>query len=242
MLGNLGELGESEFYNPAPLFGIGDDLADPSLQMALAALPPIKRAKVMQKIVKDIPSRGSRLEMEKHFPKVPEHVRTQLAKGELQLADTIIYSIKPISSKTIKMFETQDDKEVGIRNISNAKLPKNQVMLVSGIVLLFGVAENESKDRIMATAFGAIDPIGAISNGEFSLKANKKVIVPDGTSNHKFRTNNYQNVPVGYFKLDNPRVIQDDVLIELTVELGTTTGIPANAHLFVGLHGTITTP
>jgi hypothetical protein len=49
-------------------------------------------------------------------------------------------------------------------------------------------------------------------------------------------------VPVGYYKLSNPRLIQDDIQIEFTVELGTMTGILPNTQLFVGLHGTITTP
>jgi hypothetical protein len=47
---------------------------------------------------------------------------------------------------------------------------------------------------------------------------------------------------MGYYKLSNPRIIADDLLIEFTVELGTMTDLPANAFLMVGLHGTITTP
>jgi hypothetical protein len=42
--------------------------------------------------------------------------------------------------------------------------------------------------------------------------------------------------------LSNPRLIHDDIQIELTVELGTMKGIADNTKLFVGLHGTITTP
>ena len=81
--------------------------------------------------------------MEKHFRELPAHIKSALAKGELRLADTIVYSIKPVNSKTIKLFETQDVKEVGLRNISNAKLPKNQALLVSGIVLLASIPADE---------------------------------------------------------------------------------------------------
>ncbi len=84
-------------------------------------------------------SKGSRAEMEKHFKELPAHIREGLKKGELRLADTVIYSIKPALQTTIKMFETQDVQEIGLRNISNAKLPKNQALLVSGIILLAGV-------------------------------------------------------------------------------------------------------
>jgi hypothetical protein len=47
---------------------------------------------------------------------------------------------------------------------------------------------------------------------------------------------------VGYYKLANPRLIHDDILIEMTIELGSMDGIPANTYIYVGLHGTITTP
>jgi hypothetical protein len=49
-------------------------------------------------------------------------------------------------------------------------------------------------------------------------------------------------VPIGYYKLANPRLIEDDLLIEMTIELGTMDSIPANSYIYVGLHGTITTP
>jgi hypothetical protein len=179
--------------------------------------------------------------MEKHFTELPAHIKEGLKKGELRLADTIIYSIKPASSKTIKMFETQDDKEIGLRNISNAKLPKNQSMLVSGIILLAGVSADGTKDKIIATNYDKIESIPAIANGEFSLKSNKKQIVPD-TSNNVFKTGNLHLVPMGYYKLANPRLIQDDVLIELTIELGSLDGIAANTYIYAGLHGTVTTP
>jgi hypothetical protein len=62
------------------------------------------------------------------------------------------------------------------------------------------------------------------------------------TSNRKFNTNGYNLVPKGFFKLANPRLIHDDVEIEFEVELGTVSGINANAVLYVGLEGTATIP
>lgn len=232
-----------EFNNQGDLFGFDDDQElYGELMGVLKKLHPIKRRKIINRITAPpIKSKGSRLEFEKHFKEVPKHIKQDLKKGHLRLADTIIYSTKPVTSKTIKLFETQDDKEIGLRNISNAKLPKNQSLIVSGIILLAGTSADASKDAIMATKFEGIEKFPAIANGEFSLKSNKKQIVPD-TSNNLFKTEWFNQVPVGYYKLSNPRLIQDDVLIELTVELGTTTDIPANTHIWVGLHGTITTP
>ncbi|HRE97743.1 MAG TPA: hypothetical protein PK637_13320 [Flavobacteriales bacterium] len=238
----LGQLSAIEEYNNAGALMGTEMMESEELNAAIKAMPMVQRAKTMQKLVGNpFPSKGSRAEMEKHFPELQKHIKDGLGKGELRLADTVIYSIKAASSKTIKMFETQDDKEIGLRNISNAKLPKNQSMLVSGIILLAGVSADATKDKIIATNYDKIELFPAIANGEFSLKANKKQIVPD-TSNNLFKTSNLNLVPMGYYKLSNPRLIQDDVLIELTIELGTMDGIAANTYIFAGLHGTITTP
>ena len=239
MLGQLEAI--DEYNNAGALVGLGA-LNDDEFLGALRNMNPIQRAKVISKLVTPaMASKGSRAEMEKHFGELPQHIKDGLAKGELRLADTIIYSIKPVSSKTIKIFETQDDKEIGLRNISNAKLPKNQVMLVSGIILLAGVSADATKDKIIATNYDKVESIPALANGEFALKSNKKQIVPD-TSNNVFKTSNLHLTPMGYYKLANPRLVQDDVLLEMTLELGTLDGIAANTYVFAALHGTITTP
>ena len=234
--------GVEEYNNIGALMGIEGLEGNEELLGALRRMNPIKRLRTLSKLASTgAVSRGSRAEMEKHFGELPPHIKEALGKGELRLADTVIYSIKPVSSKTIKMFETQDDKEIGMRNVSNAKLPKNQAFLVSGIVLLAGVAADLTKDKVMATQFGALENFAPIVNGEFSLKSNKKQIVPE-TSNNVFKTSNMHNVPLGYYKLANPRLIHDDILMEMTIELGTMDGLDQKTHLFVGLHGTITTP
>ena len=242
MFGEIDTIENSEFNNIGALLGIDGNDVSQELLGALRALPPIRRQMAINKLTTPaMGSRGSRAEMEKHFRELPAHIRAQLAKGDLRLADALIYSIKPVTSKTIKMFETQDDKEIGLRNISNAKLPKNQALLVSGIVLLAGVSADATKDAVMATAYGKLEDFPAIANGESNLKANKKIIMPE-TSNNFFKTAGIATMPVGYYKLANPRLIHDDIQIELTVELGTMKGIADNTQLFVGLHGTITTP
>ena len=233
--------GVEEYNNAGALIGI-DGLDGEELLGALKKMNPIKRARTVNKLANPgAPSRGSRGEMEKMFAELPPHIKEALARGELRLADATVYSIKPATSKTIKMFETQDDKEIGLRNVSNAKLPKNQCLLVSGIYLLAGVSADATKDKVIATEYKGLEAFNAIANGEFSLKSNKKYIVPE-TSNAVFKTAAYHQVPIGYLKLSNPRLIHDDIQIEFTVELGSLDGIAANTHIFVGLHGTITTP
>lgn len=235
------EMMDSEYNNVGELFGFGE------LEKATCHMKPIQKVKAISRLSRQVKaSRRSRGEMEKFFRQLPKHVKQELVKGSLRLADWTIYSTKVIRSKTIKMFEPQDDKEVSVRNISNAKLPKNTVFLVSGIILLTGTSL-ETEDTFGLEAHKAIDykslsSVPAIANGEFSLKANKKQIVPENQSNRRFITDNDCTVPLGYYKLDNPRLIQDEEVIEFIVELGTQFNIPANQFLYVGLDGTATTP
>jgi hypothetical protein len=232
------ELMNSEYNNVGELFGIGE------LERATHGMSPVKKAMFIRKIAGQVHgSRRSRAEMEKFFKQVPKHVKRELLKGGVRLTDYTIYSTKLITSKTVKMFEPQDDKEVGVRNISNAKLPKNMVFLVSGIYLLTGASKDvKDAEANKAINFKSVNTIPAIANGEFSLKANRKQIIPENQSIRRFITDNDMTVPLGYYKLDNPRLIRDEELIEFTLELGTLFEIPKEQFIYVGLDGTGTTP
>jgi len=232
------ELLKSEYNNIGELFGIEQ------LEKVTRNMTPVKKAMFIRKIAGNVhSSRRSRAEMEKFFKQLPEHIKGELLKGGIRLADYTIYSTKKVTSKTIKMFEPQDDKEVGIRNISNAKLPKNMVFLVSGIILLTGKNPNPTNaEAVKAIDFKSVTGVPAICNGEFSLKANRKQIIPENQSIRRFATDSDNTVPLGYYKLDNPRLIRDEELIEFTVELGTQLNIPSDQYIYVGLDGTGTTP
>lgn len=234
---------DSEYNNVGELMGIDDALMGEVSEL-MGRMKTADKVKFFRKITgKSNLSRGSRAEFEKFFREVPPGVRQSLIKGDLRLTDYTLYSIKPVNSKTIKLFETQDDKEVGLRNISNAKLPKNFVFLVSGIYLLAGVsADVNDKDKVKATDLKSVSTYPAIANAEFSLKANKKQIIPEGNVVRKFINDNNHTKQIGYYKLDNPRLIKDDELIEFIIELGTMTGLDPNTVVYVGLDGTGTTP
>ncbi|HJV19392.1 MAG TPA: hypothetical protein VJ552_05885 [Sediminibacterium sp.] len=238
----LGLLDSTEEYNnQGGLLGV-DMLENPELMGMLGRMNPIKRQRTINRLTgTGIPSKGSRAEMEKFFSELPQNIKDGLKKGELRLADTVIYSIKPATTTTIKMFETQDDKDTGLRNISSAKLPKNQAMLVSGIYMLAGTGTDSTKPKVLSADYIGLENFNAIANGEFTLVSNRKQIVPP-TSNSVFKTNSYHSVPSGYYKLANPRLIHDDIQIEFTIEMGSLDGIAAHTHIYVGLHGTITTP
>lgn len=238
----LGAIMNSEYSNPSELLGL-DEETNQELMGYLNSLDPLSKVKVINRLVKrHIPSHGSRAEFEKFFPELPAAIKADLLAGKLRLADHTIYAIVPISgAKTIKVFQSQDIKEDGIRNIQGARLAKGMALLVSGIYMLQGVAASQSNDDIKVTAFDTISSVPALANGSFKLKSNKKQLVSE-TSNRKFVNDGYTLLPKGYFKLANPRLIQDDVEIEFEVDLGTVTGINPNAVLYVGLDGTATIP
>ncbi|MBD3638156.1 MAG: hypothetical protein HUJ25_12460 [Crocinitomicaceae bacterium] len=234
----IDEMLDSEYNNVGELFGFGE------LEKATRHMSPTQRVKAISRLSRQVKgSRRSRAEMEKFFKQLPGHVKQELVKGKLRLADWTIYSIKQIKSKTIKMFEPQDDKHVGLRNISNAKLPKNSVFLVSAIILLTGVSDDPNDEEAnKGINFKTISTVPAIANGEFSLKANKTQIVPENQSNRRFVTDNDHTLQWGYYKLDNPRLIKDEEVIEMVIELGTQYQIPPEQFLFAALDGTATTP
>jgi len=233
--------GVEDYNNHGALLGM-DGLEGEELLGALRRMHPVQRQQTINKFAQPpVRSRGSRSEMEKHFKELPPYIRQALLKGDLRLADIVVYSVKPVNSKTTKLFETQDTKTVGLCNISNARLPKNQALLVSGIFLLAGVSADATPDKVMSTTFSGIEAIPAIVSGELDLKANKKQILPE-TSCDIFKTTGFAVARMGYYKLDNPRLIHDDVLIELTLTLGTMNGIAPFTYIYAGLHGTITTP
>ena len=234
----IDEIMDSEYNNAGELFGFG------ALEECTRHMNPAQKVKAISRLSKQVKtSRRSRGEMEKFFKQLPNHVKQELINGSLRLADWTIYSTKQIKSKTIKMFEPQDDKEVGVRNISNAKLPRNSVFLVSGIILLTGISTDpRNAEANKAINYKSISTSPALANGEFSLKANKKQIIPENQSNRRFITDNDHTVQWGYYKLDNPRLIKDEEVIDFVIELGTMLNVDPAQFIYAGLDGTGTTP
>lgn len=239
---------DSEFNNTGDLIGLDMELNGGEMLGRLRKLSPFKRFQVLRKLTKkSIPSRGSRRDMEKHFKSLPVRVRRELARGKMRLGDWGIYSTKSVNSKTIKLFETQDDREVSISNVSNAKLAKNQVLMVSKITVRAGVVAaaipgSPTPDEIKAIKFEGIEAFPALANGDWSLKSNKIQVVPDNTPMQKFNTQGDNTAKLGQYIIDNPRPLHDAVLLEFVVELGTMTGIPQDLFIRVDLEGTVTTP
>lgn len=177
---------------------------------------------------------NSRGEFEKRMPMLPKEIQQGLASKNLQVVDAAYYVTKNISSSKIaKMLKDDDNKVVGQSNISSAKLEKGNLMLLSGIILLAGVAE--AGKTIVDVNFDLLP--GYIRNGEFEFKANGTTLIPS-TSCEVFNSAD-MHIRRGLFRLDNPKMINDQQAMEFNIEWGT--NAPENMFLKAILIGTSVT-
>lgn len=228
---NLGELTQSEFT----LLGA---VSDEELMMALeGATPQAKKtfARTIRQFAKQksmAPSRGSRGELEKRLHLLPKEIQSGLGRKSLQAVDAAFYVVKDVSgSKVQKLFKDDDNKVVGMSNISSAKLEKGNFFMLNGITLLAGTAgQGETATDVN---FNIIPDY--LRNGEFEFIANGTTLI-QSASNELFNTTGLQ-VPIGNYRLDNPKLIKDQQTIELNMEWGS--NAPANTYLKAILRGTI---
>lgn len=158
---------------------------------------------------------NSRGEFEKRMPMLPKEIQQGLANKNLQVVDAAFYVTKSVAANKIaKMLKDDDNKVVGQSNISSAKLEKGNNMLLSGIILLAGVAE---AGKTVADVNFDILP-AYIRNGEFEFKANGTTLIPS-TSCEVFNTTG-MTIRKGLFRLDNPKIINDQQAMELNIEWG----------------------
>jgi hypothetical protein len=112
-------------------------------------------------------------------------IRQKLESRQLRLADHIVYSVKPVSGKTVKMFEPQDSMEVGIRNIDRGRMEKERILLVSDIRITAAVTFKEGTIRaddeslVQKAKFYPIDHKFPVP-GVFTNVAGKVAFVADG--------------------------------------------------------------
>jgi hypothetical protein len=226
----LGEIEQSE-HN---LLGAINE--DDFLEALDAAPMPAKKKffrkmQMQSRIQTATASSRSRAEFEKRIHMLPSDIQKGLASQSLQAVDTALYVVKSIAgSKVIKMFKDDDNKVVGLSNISSGKLEKGNFFLLYGMQLLAGVAEGTK--TAPEVPFNIIPEY--VRNGEFEFKANGTVLVPN-TSNEVFFTEG-KDIFKGLYVLDNPKVIKDQQSIEFNLEWGS--NAPEKSYLKVILRGT----
>lgn len=225
----------SEYDNIGDLMGIDTNGGD--LLGQIARLPKDKQGIALKSVLQPsvtIGNNNSRKEFEKKFAQLPKDIREGLMKQRLQLVDTRFYIVKDISGKlTIDVFQGTDNKNVGLGNIANQKLEKDNWFIVSAIRMLYG----ESAGGKEGADFGALPPV--IVNGEFELEAGQKKVVGLIT-NDVFDTRNKTDVSIGYYKLDSTKIIEPQVEIKMPVKFAAAAN--PNSFLKVIFVGTSVVP
>lgn len=206
--------GEEAIYGLA----YADPAETEALLGAIQAMKPAQKAAVIKKMVQPKLAtvgggiRSSRDEVLMRLDGLPPEVRKAIREKRAQISDSSWYSVKTAGgATTVRMFDTSDTKQVGLRNVDKGKLEKDYWFLLTGIILLAGVNADP-----LATAFDFI-PL-AIANGDFEFRANNnKPMVPKDTSCNVFLNTNQTAKDKGLWKLDSPKWIepQQDIMFDI---------------------------
>ena len=208
----------------------------------LSQAPELAKKLVLQaQANKTITSKGSRAEFEARLSNLDPKIQQGLLSGGKQLVEAALYFLKPSGSNTTLRMISDDDKRIaGICNLSGGKLENDEPFLLSGILLLTGVASGTNQADGKACDFGLI--ARNLRNGEFEFKANGKTLIPF-TSNELFVTHRTVNSlvdvdgtgtganaatavaigeanKVGMYKLHNPKLIRSLTPMEFNLEWG----------------------
>ncbi|HWY11796.1 MAG TPA: hypothetical protein VN026_10750 [Bacteroidia bacterium] len=230
------ELLGGEYTNVADLLGESPDFSE--MLGRISRLPKDQQGKAIIALTKrpdaTIAGNSSRIEFEKKFRQLPKEIREGLLKKRLQLADTRFYVIKDVATKTfIDMILGTDQKNVGLGNLANAKLEKDNWFILSALRLLYA----ESAGGMFVADFTHISPV--IRNGEFEFEAGNKKLV-GLISNDVFDTIGRTDVPTGYYKFESVKVIEPQVEIKMPIKFAAAAA--ANAFLKVVFIGTSVIP
>ncbi len=150
--------------------------------------------------------------------KLPKNIKMDLSKGLLQVCDKTIYASKMGGGlQTVKMFDNADDRVIGMTNLNDAKLEKDQFFLCTGIILLGGLAKTDEKTR---ENFGAVDfdrLKAPMFNGEYTFKIGDRVLIKN-SSLQDFNTEGQSNVKTGYLRLENPKFIEPQTEVHFDLD------------------------
>lgn len=173
---------------------------------------------------------SAKAEFESRMYLLPDEIVQGLKSRQLQISDRLIYTNRNIDTAAYAELMTNADTALpGVANINNRKLDVNQYFLLTGISLLSGVGADPK-----AVAYSTLAPI--IRNGEFQLTIGANTVIPK-TSCYAFDTTGQTNEPVGYYKLDNPKLIPPQT--EIKPELWAGGANAANTCIRIVLHGAI---
>jgi hypothetical protein len=236
---DLSNVLESDF-DDAILAGLSEDeiagLLEAAPKKAKKALAKkVKASATKQNLMMSSTPANSRGELTRRFNLLPQDIQDGLTRRRLQASDGVLYAIKSVAgAKSVKMFRDDDNKVTGMCNISSGKLEKGSFFLMNEIVLLSGLATSDDANAGTTSTFHVIDT--AIRNGELELRVNGAAVLT-ALSTEVFNTTGNRTGHTGLYRLDNPKLINEQQGIEVNLEWANPA--PARMWLKVLLKGTI---
>ena len=199
---------------------------------AVAKMPAAAKQNAIAKIMRpsnidqnNLTSRGHAVA---RMGALPKDIQAGLVAKRLQLADTRFYFVKVANAvASVRMIASADVKAPGVCNVNGGKLEKDNYFLLTGLILLSGVAADP-----LNAAFSYV-PL-AVDNGDFEFKAaGNKYLLPKDTSCQVFDTSNRTDIEKGLFKLDSPKWIEPQVDIEMNIRFSQATAANTNLKLIL---------
>ena len=205
-------------------------------------------------------AKGSRGEMFEKLPLIEDkEITKELGRRRKHIADCVISISKLATSNgdsttNIKMITDGDNKVVGLSDLNFGRFEKDEYFLLSGISLLGGVAKTPNAAGVQSCRYGELPDV--VLNGIFELKANGKTLnrimsceifrtfqskeVDHTADKYAYGYSVGTNSPhFNYHKLDNPKLIDPQQLIEMNITTAAAT--EQNAALKLILWGSIVT-
>lgn len=159
-----------------------------------------------------------------------------LKTGKRKLIHYAVDVIFPLNGQNkIKVFDEALQKVVGIRTLTNAKLPKEVVFVPSSVQLLRGIAASASDADVLNTNFQGIDGEPVLTKAEITLgiRGNKLFKnMPTGAFDRRGSQDR-----VGELKLSESIVFAGDTLFEGEIEVASTANIDLLSYGKISLIG-----
>jgi hypothetical protein len=156
-------------------------------------------------------------------------LKSDLKEGKRAIRPFVIDVIFTLNGQNkIKIFDPALTEKVSIRNLSNAKLPKDVVFVPHTAQLLRGVAASASDLDVSNTNFTGIDAEPILTKGNLTLGVRGNKLF-NKTSTSIFDTRGTTRA-TGSVELAESIVINGDVLLEGEIEILDSTNIDALSY------------
>lgn len=165
---------------------------------------------------------------------LPPDLLARINNKEMQVSDTMIYSIKDASGQShLELMKSGDAQAEGITNINKAQLEKDEMFLLCGVVVLYGT--RAAGAAVETTEFGTAYP-AALRQGRIKITVGEVPIVHDYAMPLELVNLDRTDLRKFYFPLAVPKWIKDQKVIK--PELYTPTALPADTAIklcFIGV-------